>query len=164
MEEIWKTIEEFPNYEVSSLGNVRNKKTGRILKSSLAKGYPQVILCQNGDKYSRRVHRLVATAFLPNPNNYPDINHKDECKTHNNVDNLEWCDETYNIQYSGYKLRTPHSRRGDLVKQYDHKGNLLNEYKSTRDAWRETGIDYSAISKCCRGLKKQAGGFIWKYE
>lgn len=98
MEEIWKTIEIAPNYEVSNLGRVRNRK-GLILKPSTSHGYYHVILMNNKKRISRNVHRLVAEAFIPNPNNYLCINHKDECRTNNAVDNLEWCTYEYNLNY-----------------------------------------------------------------
>ena len=87
MEEIWKTIEIAPNYEVSNLGRVRNRK-GLILKPSTSHGYYHVVLMNNKKRISRNVHRLVAEAFIPNPNNYLCIIHKDECRTNNAVDNI----------------------------------------------------------------------------
>lgn len=106
MEETWKVIDGYENYEVSNLGRVMSLKYHRgnrkvILKQSInAYGYPVVSLSKNGKSAPIAVHRLVATAFIPNPNNLPQVNHKDECKTNNAVWNLEWCDVSYNVSYT----------------------------------------------------------------
>lgn len=96
MVEKWKKIADCSNYEVSSNGNIRNITTGHILKPYLGgAGYLYVRI----NKKKRLVHRLVAQAFIPNPNNYPQINHKDEIKTNNDMENLEWCTQSYNNNY-----------------------------------------------------------------
>lgn len=118
MNEIWSNIEGFENsYEVSNLGRVRGKRQtrkskgisisvvqGKILKQKTDKdGYKEVKLCKDGKLYCKRVHRLVASAFIPNPNNYPIINHIDENPSNNCVSNLEWCSKSYNTKYSVHK-------------------------------------------------------------
>ena len=118
MNEIWSNIEGFENsYEVSNLGRVRGKRRtrkskgisisvvqGKILKQKTDKdGYKEVKLCKDGKLYCKRVHRLVASAFIPNPNNYPIINHIDENPSNNCVSNLEWCSKSYNTKYSVHK-------------------------------------------------------------
>lgn len=146
-------------YEVSNEGNIRNKNTGRILKpNKIHKGYLQVILCKDGERKPALVHRLVAQAFIPNPNHYPQVNHIDENKSNNNVENLEWCINQYNIRYSAYKKNKP-------VNQYALDGRLLNTYKSIKEASEKTGIDNGDISNCCRNKRGRisAGNFIWKY-
>lgn len=141
-------------YEVSNEGNVRNKITGRMLKPYYDKGYLKVVLYKNGEQKHCSIHRLVAQAFLPNPRNLPEVNHIDENKLNNNVENLEWCSRQYNIDYSQSKS----------VNQYTLEGGLLNTYKSVCEASRQTGIDQSSISSCCLGKRyKSAGGYIWKY-
>ena len=110
LKETWKAIKGFPNYEVSTYGNVRNVKTGRILKPfDNSHGYLQVRLFNNGKGYQLFVHVLVSKAFLPDTGHNPDgtimighhqVNHRDECKTNNNLLNLEWCDSKYNNRYS----------------------------------------------------------------
>ncbi len=119
MNEIWSNIEGFESsYEVSNLGRVRGKRRtrkskgisisvvqGKILKQKTDKdGYKEVALCKEGKMYYKRVHRLVASAFIPNPNNYPVINHIDENPSNNCVSNLEWCSKSYNTKYSVYKI------------------------------------------------------------
>ena len=118
MEEIWKAITDFEGfYEVSNLGNVRGCQRIRKSKAesisvvqgktlhpkSNKDGYKEVALCKDGKMYYRRVHRLVASAFIPNPNNYPVINHIDENPSNNCVSNLEWCSKSYNTKYSVHK-------------------------------------------------------------
>ena len=109
MEEVWKDIEGYEGlYQVSNLGRVKGindymkYKSGRILTQYLmdrGKGYYKVWLYKNTKRKMCYVHRLVAQAFIPNPNNYPDINHKDENSRNNVVENLEWCTEAYNMSY-----------------------------------------------------------------
>ena len=154
MKEQWKDIADFDNYEVSDLGRVRNKKTKRILR--LVKdsgGYVQVNLYNDGERKSIKIHRLVASTFIPNPLNLPQINHIDENKTNNNVENLEWCSAQYNIDYSQSKP----------VNQYSLDGIYIATYKSIKEASRTTGTDQTGIVDCCKGRLKTSGGFIWKY-
>lgn len=153
--EIWKDIEGYEDlYEVSDEGRVRNKKTGRILKPGKDScGYPQVILCKDGTTRSFSVHRLVAKAFIPNPDNKPEVDHIDKNRSNNNVDNLRWVNHQENIDHSNSKA----------VNQYFPSGKLFSTYKSTMDAQRHTGIPNYSISRCCNGKAKSAGGFIWKY-
>ena len=99
MKEIWRTIKDFPMYEISTFGRIKSLYTNKILKpyksSKSAKGYyMQVGLFKNHKKYKVNIHRLVANTFIPNPNNYPVINHKDENPSNNYIDNLEWCTGT----------------------------------------------------------------------
>ena len=110
MVEIWKDIDGYNGlYEVSNLGRIKNHKTGRILKPHLrGNGYLTVQL-YNGSGFGsvKLIHRLVATAFIPNPSQYPIINHKDEIKHNNNVDNLEWCNNSYNVTYGSRRKTIP---------------------------------------------------------
>jgi len=100
MEEVWKYIFDYPNYQVSNLGRIRSLKTYKILKLKKNKdGYLVVCLCKYSKKHTIFVHRLVAKAFVPNYNNYTVINHKDEDKTNNIYTNLEWCTQKYNVNY-----------------------------------------------------------------
>lgn len=111
MEE-WKNVIGYEGlYEVSNKGNVRNVRSNKLLKlSKNCYGYIQVHLYKNGIRTGLKVHRLVAQAFIPNPDNFPQVNHKDEDKTNNNVENLEWCDAKYNMNY-GHRTENAISTR-----------------------------------------------------
>ena len=151
-------------YEVSNLGRVRSLETERILKPSKNTwGYLFVSLYKNGIKKAVRIHRLVALAFIPNPDNLPCINHKDEDKTNNTVDNLEWCDDKYNANYGTRNERIAEKTRKPVL-QYDLLGNFIREWPSITKVEEETGIWQTHISKCCLGLRHTAGGYLWKYK
>lgn len=181
--EIWRPVVGFENYEVSNLGRVKSleryifQKDGKvrlqkecILKPILDKwGYCRVTLYDGNRQKIMQVHRLVALAFLENPDNLPCINHKDECKTNNNASNLEFCTQKYNVHYSrGWEKGQPKAveKTSKPVLQFTKSGGLVAEYKSAKEAGRQTNIKDSSISKCC--LKKPhhhtAGGFIWRYK
>ena len=121
-----------------------------------------------GKMKSFTVHRLVSLAFIPNPDNLPEVNHKDECKTNNNVSNLEWCSKSYNINYGTRNERCGEKNlnRKDQsrpVKQFTKDGRFITDYPSIAEAERQTGFDQTAISKCCNGKQKSAYGYIWRY-
>ena len=154
--EVFLDVEGYEDlYEISNLGNVRNKASGKLLKPlKNSNGYLYVNLWKNGIGKFKLIHRLVAQSFIPNPNNYPQVNHIDKNKTNYNVENLEYCTAQYNIDYSVSKP----------VAQFSLDGRLLNTYKSAHEAERQTGIDNSNICNCCLGKRyKSAGGFIWKF-
>lgn len=176
MEEIWKDIEGYEGkYQVSNLGNVRslgyrNSKIVRNLQPKLNANYLFVHLRKQGVSKFPMVHRLVAKAFIPNPNNYPEVNHKDEDKHNNCVNNLEWCTRTHNITYGTIVGRIKetkkklHRRCAEReVAQYDKLGNLISIYPSIIYASKVLGISPSCIGGCCRGTSKTYKGFIWKY-
>ena len=142
-------------YEVSNLGRVKNIETGRILKPFKdTNGYLILKLSKDGTRRTVKVHRLVALAFLPNPQNLPQVNHKDENKTNNAVSNLEWCTAGYNVNYSQSKP----------VLQFDLQGNFIKEWPSTVKVEEELGIYQTNISKCCLGKRNSAGGYLWKFK
>lgn len=158
--EIWKnTVEDCIHYEVSNLGRVRNKKTGKVLKCNAKKnGYLQVSIA-HGKHTDTSVHRIVAKAFIPNPNNYKYVNHKDENKHNNNVENLEWCTMKYNNNYGIGSLA-----RNSRVLQIDkNSSEIIKEWDSMKNASENLNICYQTISACCRHKKKTAGGFKWEY-
>lgn len=172
--EIWKDIDinNFRGrYQVSNLGRVRSLMTGKILTPTPnAKGYLRVSLQGRYFKHKQiTIHRLVAEAFLPNPNNYPCINHKDECRTNNHVDNLEWCSWAYNINYGTCNNRMLNTRNKNNAKnrerpvvQLDLDGNYIAQYNSMAEVQRVTGIDYRVVSNY---INKKVGGngFKWIY-
>ena len=123
-----------------------------------SKGYYYIGLCKNNKRINYKIHRLVAEAFLPNPNNLPEVNHKDECKTNNVVSNLEWCDRKYNQNYG-----TRTEKCSKKVYQYTLDGKFVKEWKSTAECGRN-GFDQSSVSACCRGERKTHKGYIWKYK
>lgn len=163
--EIWKDIEGFEcKYQVSNTGKVRSlnyHRTGMVKELRLAhhkQGYLMANLFKNGENKLITVHRLVATAFLPNPMNLPVINHRDENPSNNHVSNLEWTTQKENLRYSNIGW-TPRP-----VLQFTKDGVLVGEYESMYDAYKQTGVDFSSISACCLGKYKSAGNFIWKYK
>lgn len=169
MEEIWKDIEGYEGlYQVSNMGRVKSVRRNILLKSRIARGYERVNLSKNGKYLTKKVHRLVANAFIPNPDNLPQVNHKDENKTNNCVDNLEWCDSKYNINYGmGNKKRGLSNTNGKLSKpvcQYSKDGCFIKEWKSIRDIERMTGYSSGHISRCCRGKQAYAYDYLWKYK
>lgn len=130
------------------MGHVKNKH-GRILKPGIRNGYHSIGLMKNGKRVHKRIHRLVAEAFISNPDNLPQVNHKDEDKLNNIASNLEWCDNTYNSQYPN-----------DLSV---YCFNLDEYFKSASDAAVHTGVCRTSIVKACRGQLTQAGGKWWCY-
>lgn len=117
--EIWKEIEGYAGlYEVSNWGNIRSLKFGRKLNPAVnSSGYKLISLSKEGKSKSFSVHRLVAEAFIPNSNNYPCINHKDENKTNNHVGNLEWCTQKYNCNYGNYNKKLSEAMKtSDVMK------------------------------------------------
>ena len=171
--EYWKDIPGFDGcYQVSSLGRVRSVKFNKIvfLSISFSTRYGVLTLFKNGKRHYRKIHRLVAEAFIPNPNNLPQVNHKDENPMNNSVDNLEWCDASYNCNYGTRISRmaqslTNHSvpLKYKAVQQFDIDGNFIKEYCSIKYV-KEDKYNPSTVCNCCRGRTKTAYGFIWKYK
>ena len=166
MEEIWKDKKGYEgHYQVSNWGRVKSIKFGKekILKLIKDKdGYLQVTLCKNNIKKVYKVHRLVAEAFIDNTDNLPQVNHKDENKLNNNVDNLEWCDRLYNVRY-GTGIERRSKKRSKPVLQYDLEGNFIKEWVSINECVRN-GYNQGNVAACCRGKRKYHKGFIWRYK
>lgn len=169
MEEIWKPVLGFEGmYEVSNKGQVYSLLKHKILKQELRSGYLYVNLKHNIPK---RINRLVAEAFIPNPNNLPCVNHKDENKLNNFADNLEWCDVGYNTRYGKSIENMLESRKEKSssnaetpVLQYSLDGTLIKEWHSFAEIKRELGFNIQNIHKVCQGKRKKAKGCIWKYK
>lgn len=169
MNEIWKDIEGYEGlYQISSLGKVKSlnyRHTGKekILKLCKDKdGYLQVCLCKDGKVKCCRIHRLVASAFLPNPDNLSEINHIDENKQSNCLDNLEYCDRSYNTNFGTRNERVAKALSIPIL-QFTKKGEFIRRWDSTMDVKRELGFCHSDISRCCKGKLKTCGGYVWGY-
>lgn len=174
MSEIWIPVKGYLGlYEVSNFGNVRSLnynhsgKTRLLRPAPNPKGYLMVALSKNKKRIGYCVHRLVAEAFLPNWFDDQQVNHIDENKLNNNVDNLEWCDCKYNNNHGTRNGRISISNtNGELSKtvlQYTKTGELVREWPSTREAGRN-GFRDSHIRSCCCGLRQSHAGYIWKYK
>jgi hypothetical protein len=186
--EVWRTIEEFPTYEVSSFGNIRNKKTPNkkhsLNISGPSKNYYSILFSVNNVQTRRNVHRLVAKAFIPNPLNLPEVNHKDENGLNNFVwinsdgsldpekSNLEGCDRHYNLVWGTRPQRFADARSIPIL-QLDKQGNLIKEWKSQKEACGTLHIDKGSLSHALAGWRiNQKGrvpvytyhGYVWKYK
>lgn len=177
--ETWKPVVGYEGlYEVSDMGRVKTLhykggKEERILcEKKHLDGYLFVELYKNGSKKPITIHRLVATAFIENPNNFPCINHKDENKANNKAENLEWCTWKYNVNYSiaRRKERNPQIRftrngrkRFRRIVQVDLDGNIVKTWQDSRTIFLETNMSDWAISQCCVGKQKTAYGYKWHY-
>lgn len=150
MKEIWKDIIGFERiYEVSNYGRVRSVRSGRILYQSKCggcRGYAAVCLSKDGKRYGKLVHRLVAEAFIPPVEGLSEVNHKDEDKTNNRVENLEWCDHKYNMNYGSRTNKTRETRlkTGTYsgLDRKEYKRKYYQDHKEYRDKIRETGKKY----------------------
>lgn len=174
MTEIWKDIKGFEGlYQISNFGRVKSLKRivqrgsnykpvcERILKEGDNDGYAFVVLSKNGKCKTKGIHRLVAEAFIPNPYDLPLINHKDENSKNNHVDNLEWCNYSYNNSYNNVRIKAATNKR-KIVLQYTKDGIFIREWSHAREAAEVLHISKRAIYECCKGRSKTSGGFIWK--
>ena len=174
--EKWKDIKGYEGlYQISDLGNVKSIRTNKILKYGYShNGYRIVNL--KGKMF--RVHRLVAEAFIDNKEHLPYVNHKDENKENNNVNNLEWCTSSYNINYGDRNNKVAKKvsiwrkekgssyspRQKKKVEQYTLNNEFVKEYDSINQAGRETNSSIGAIHKCCIGKSKTCNGYIWRFK
>lgn len=173
MEEIWKDIPGFEGlYQVSNMGRVKSfcksEKMGKpdeyILNPTDAEnGYANVTLYKSNVRKKFLVHRLVAQAFLPNPNNLPQINHKDENRFNNRVDNLEWCTAKYNNHYGTARIRVSITK-GQKICQYLLTGEWIATYASLSIASELTGVPKHSISDCLAGHSLSGRNYVWKYD
>ena len=163
--EIWKDIYGYEGrYLVSNIGRIKSIRKGKetiIALHSDSDGYLITHLSKDGKRKNVRVHRVVAEAFIHNPCNLPQINHKDEDKTNNAVWNLEWCDCAYNINY-GARNREVSVKLQKQVTQ-SSGGKIIKRWGSLSEIGSSLGFDISNISKCCRGIIKKAYGFTWQF-
>ena len=182
---MYKPVKDYEDYLIFDDGRVFSLKSNRFLKLSPHKSangtYLSVELFNSNGSKRLLVHRLVAMAFIPNPDNLPQVNHKDENKHNNHVNNLEWCTAKYNMNY-GEAAKTRHlnidysksfykenaikngiaSRKP--VSQFSKDGSFIKNYDSAKQAHLETNVNHSHICECCSGKLKSAGGYVWKYR
>lgn len=158
-------------YRVSNYGQVLSMEYGKSKKPKLLKQktisrgrYNAVDIKINGERKTVMVHRLVGEAFIPNPNNYPQINHKDENGHNNKVENLEWCSRSYNCSY-GHRTDNIKKANSRPVLQFSIEGELIKEWSSVTEASMVLKGKYcSAIKDCCKGYLKTCLGYKWKYK
>lgn len=175
--ETWKAIAGYEGlYEVSDQGRVKSLNYNHTHKEKILrpvkgrKGYLQVSLCKDGQIKNWKVHRLVAEAFIPNPQCLETINHRDEVKTNNSASNLEWMNRKDNDNYGTRNKRVAEARLNHpafskKVQMFDKlTGELLATFPSLAEAERITRIAFQNISSCCNGKLKSAGGYNWKYS
>ena len=169
MKEIWKDVVGYEgSYKVSNLGNVKSldrqcgfmKRKGQLLHPSTFKGYKIVGLSLPSSHSTCRVHRLMMIAFVPNPENKPEVNHIDGDKGNNNLNNLEWATSKENIRHF---YRIGMMKRFKPVNMYSIDGLFLKRFKSVAGAVREIGIFRHSIYESCTGKRSQAGGYKWKF-
>ena len=171
MQEIWKDIRGYEGlYQVSNYGRIKRtlktKPEGRILKPLIGKdGYLQINLSKNNSTKTQRVHRLVAIAFIENPNDYPIVNHKDENVKNNRAENLEWCDVKYNTNYNNATQRRGRSQRKSIL-QITLDGRLVREWSGRVEIVETLGYNGGNISSCCLNYPHcvSAYGYKWKYK
>lgn len=198
--EIWRDVDGYENiYKVSNIGNIKslnykNTKKEKLLKQCVDKGgYLRVTLSKNGKEKLKIVHRLIAKAFIPNPNNLPEVNHKDEDKTNNKINNLEWCDRLYNVNYGTILQRKSENTKGEKNHNYgkkfseetirklseSHKGNIpvnikkvyrydldgkfIKEYERLKYV-EEDGFNFKGVNNVCLGKSITYKGYFWSYQ
>ena len=196
--EIWKDILNYEGlYQISNLGNVKSlerthkiynykkkEKVNRTIKEHIMAqeksktGYKNVALCKEGKSKLYLTHRLVAQAFISNPNKKPQVNHKDGNKLNNNVENLEWVTASENNKHawdnklkiiSNKQLENAKAlgkygkKRNRKVNQYSLNGELIKQWDSLTDIYNELGYSWGNISGCCRKVRKTSNGYRWEY-
>lgn len=165
----WKILNENNNYEINKKGYVRNKQTKKILKHwKSSNGYLQVSLCRKSKQKTYYIHRLVATNFLENKNQFLEINHIDCNKENNSVDNLEWCDRQHNIdemirnnlRKKVYGKDHPSSKK---IRQTNLITGKIKMWDSMMDAHREKGYSTGSICDVCKGKRESYKESLWEY-
>ena len=164
--EVWKDIQGYNgNYQVSDCGHVRSMSFHRTGETKVLKinkhrnGYFSVLLFDNGKRKRLYIHRLVAEAFIPNPFNFPQVNHKDEDKSNNHVDNLEWCTAMYNSRYGTGNKRKAEAL-SKAVNQYTLDGTFVKTWDSVKEVKR---AGFSNVRRCIKGITHQCKGYVWRF-
>jgi hypothetical protein len=187
MKEEWRAVPGYEGlYELSNMGWVRSldrivrasgvskrRAFGHVLNPYTNKlRYQYVALSKDGKSKTLSLHRLVANVFVPNPNNYSIINHKDENPSNNRADNLEWCTQMYNVHYgTGMERGDAKSNHGRMaVDKLDLNGNYICSYRSISEAAEAVGVRKQSICACLKGKHSNgrnvftAGGYKWRYK
>ena len=173
--EIWKDIIGYEGYyQVSSLGRVRSLNRtvrnhlgftfakGKVLSGIPRNGYIRVQLFKDGKFKNYSIHRLVANAFVDNKNNMPEVNHKNEDKSDNRFNNLEWCSRKQNCNY-GTRSERQSKKISKNILQLTIDGHLIGNFKSAIEASRLLGFKSNHISECCNGIRSTSNGYKWRY-
>jgi hypothetical protein len=163
---MWKTVSVNPKYEVNEAGEVRHRERKQILRGKIDRYGYRVITMSSGDRKKPQcvtAHRLVAMAFIPNPDGLPSVNHKDEDKLNNSVENLEWCSTLYNTRYGTGQQRSRDARKRPIVAIKD--GTIVKRYACVGDAAAELRVSTGSIKNVLRGKRwhKSCRGFEWSY-
>ncbi|AZA17346.1 MAG: HNH endonuclease (endogenous virus) [Lactobacillus phage ViSo-2018a] len=173
-EKIWKTCPKYSSIEASNFGRIRTKdryvrngKGVRLVKGCILKqhydkdGYLYVSTSINGKKITLRAHRIIASAFIPNPNNYPEVNHIDCNRANNNVSNLEWCTSKYNSQYRDKMGHGVNNNPGKPVFAVDLRTGKVLRFESQSEASRQLGVSQGNICEALKGLYTQFKGYLF---
>lgn len=162
LNEVWRDIEGYEGlYQISNLGRVKAIKNNTIRKPRIGMGYYYLNLSKYGKKKTFKIHRLVASHFVDNPNGYPCVNHKDENKLNNNANNLEWCTWKYNVNYGTALERRTKTQTREIV-QFDLNGEEVKRWNGLNEI-KGAGMCPSSISQCCNNNYKTSYGYVWKY-
>ena len=169
MEEIWKDIQGYEElYQISNYGRIKSLKYNKdnILKPYMTStGYYKIDLRKNNTRKIKPIHKLVAQHFIDNPENKPEVNHKDGNKLNNRVENLEWVTRSENIKHSyktGLHIHSPDCKR---VYQIDvNTEQMIKSYNSVNAAARQLNLRHESISACANGITNSYGGYKWKYD
>ena len=165
---VWKTIDIFPGYKISNDGHVYSEKTKRVLnKIKNSSGYYHICLTIDGKMQYQLLHRLIAMAFIPNPDNKPFVNHIDGNKKNNMIENLEWVTNQENIKHAfdiGIMKGKPSCRKRKVVQIDKNTNKIIQEFDSQLEASHKLNIHPGSLSSCLNKRYKTSGGYIWKYK
>lgn len=168
--DIWKKKPNFSRYRGYRTGHVWDEVEQKFIKEYPLENY-RVIAMKDDDGVWHtgiKLHRFIAELFIPNPNNLPEVNHKDEDGSNNNVDNLEWCTRKYNCNYGTKNQRCAekmtNGKTSKKIYQYDLDGEFINEWPSMSEVHRKLKIGVGVLTHCCIGENHTGGGYQWRWE